>query len=66
MAIVLNGKMFDIDCPVTIKDLLSSKGISADRVAIEVNYQIILKQEWDSFMINDGDQVEVLQFVGGG
>lgn len=66
MAIVLNGKMFDIDCPVTIKDLLSFKGISADRVAIEVNYQIILKQEWDSFMINNGDQVEVLQFVGGG
>jgi len=66
MAIVLNGKTFDIGCPITIKNLLESKGINADRVVVEVNYQIIVKQEWDSFLIGDDDQVEVLQFVGGG
>lgn len=66
MAIVLNGKMFDIDCPITIKDLLISKGIDADRVVVEVNYQIKVKQEWGTFFINDDDQVELLQFVGGG
>ena len=66
MAIVLNGKTFDIGCPITINDLLKSKGVNADRVVVEVNYQIIVKNEWDSSMINDDDQVELLQFVGGG
>ena len=66
MAIIMNGKIFNINCPVTIKDLLNSKGINIDRVAVEVNYQIILKQEWDSYLVNDNDQIEVLQFVGGG
>jgi len=66
MAIVLNGKTFDIACPTTIKDLLKSKGVNADRVVVEVNYHIIVKNEWDSFMINNDDQVELLQFVGGG
>ena len=66
MAIVLNGKTFDIGCPITIKDLLKSKGINAGRVVVEVNYQIIVKNEWDSCMINDDDQVELLRFVGGG
>ncbi len=66
MAIVLNGKVFDTTCPVTIKDLLSLKEMNADRVVVEVNYQIIVKQDWNSFLINDNDQVEVLQFVGGG
>ncbi len=66
MAIVLNGKVFDTTCPVTNKDLLSLKEMNADRVVVEVNYQIIVKQDWNSFLINDNDQVEVLQFVGGG
>jgi len=66
MGIVLNGKGFDAVCPLTIKELLRLKEINFDRVAVEVNYQIIVKRDWDEFVINDGDQVEVLLFVGGG
>lgn len=66
MGIILNGKVFVTDLPLTIKDLLSLKNINADRVAVEVNYQIVLKKEWDKYLICENDQVEVLQFVGGG
>jgi len=66
MSIMLNGKVTEVKCPITIKNLLSEKEINQNRVVVEVNFEIILKKEWEFFQIQDDDQVEVLQFVGGG
>lgn len=66
MPITLNGKIEYFDCPISIFELLNKKGLKPQRVVVEVNYEIIDRKNWGDFLLNENDQVEILQFVGGG
>ncbi|MBN2797190.1 MAG: sulfur carrier protein ThiS [Clostridia bacterium] len=50
----------------TILELLIVNGINAKVVVVEVNGNIIKKNDFDSFILNENDCVEVVSFVGGG
>ena len=41
-------------------------GVDARRVAVEHNLNVVKRAQYDSTSINDGDQVEIVNFVGGG
>jgi thiamine biosynthesis protein ThiS len=62
----LNGDPFEIAGPVSISGLLAELKIDPRRVAVEHNLDIIKRARYDTTMINEGDQVEVVNFVGGG
>jgi thiamine biosynthesis protein ThiS len=62
----LNGEPTQVPGDLDIEGLLSHLGIHADRVAVELNRQIIRKPEWKSTRIESGAEVEVVHFVGGG
>ncbi len=66
MTIVLNGENFQCAKNSTISDLLKSLDLNPKGVAIEHNKKIIKKSDYDKTMLKDGDQVEVVHFVGGG
>lgn len=66
MTIQLNGKSKEFDSPLTILQLLESLGLSPQRVAVEHNREIIKRERYAEVTLEDGDEVEVLQFVGGG
>jgi sulfur carrier protein len=66
LTIRLNGEPFEIAEPVTIRTLLADLKIDYRLVAVEHNLTIIKRAEYDSVVINDGDEVEVVRFVGGG
>jgi len=70
MRITLNGEARDIQQGTTIAMLvvmLSGEGVRDPRgVAIERNLEIVPKSEHASTVIEDGDRIEVVQFVGGG
>lgn len=66
MKIVVNGKEQELDCPVSVKQLLQILDLKGDRVAVEVNLEIVDRQKFDNFKIKEGDTVEVIHFVGGG
>lgn len=66
MQIVLNGENVEAKEGITIIDLLSQLGIGLERVAVEVNLDIVLKARYDAYVLVDGDKVEIVHFVGGG
>ncbi|SCN26508.1 Thiamine biosynthesis protein ThiS [Clostridium sp. N3C] len=66
MKVMINGREEIIDGEMTILSLLNSKGINPSMVVVEHNYEIPDKEKWDSILINDGDNIEIVKFIGGG
>ena len=66
MTITLNGEPHELDGPLTVSALLSRLGIDPRRVAVEHNLFVVRRALYETTTINEGDQVEVVNFVGGG
>lgn len=66
MKIVLNGNPFEFVGPKTIAALLADLEIDARRVAVEHNLIVLKRAAFDTTEVQDGDQVEIVNFVGGG
>jgi thiamine biosynthesis protein ThiS len=64
--IVVNGERKRVPRGLNVSTLLKFLGIEASRVAVELDRAIVRKTSWDSAAIEDGAQVEVVWFVGGG
>ena len=66
MQITLNGERFELDQPVSVTALLARLEIDPRRVAVEHNLEIIKRQRFPDIVVNEGDTVEIVNFVGGG
>ncbi|MER3424030.1 MAG: thiamine biosynthesis protein ThiS [Nitrospiraceae bacterium] len=66
MQIQVNGEPKATRSGLTIAELLRELDIRWDRVAVEVNLQILDKQEFDRRALQEGDRVEIISFIGGG
>ena len=66
MTITLNGDKQELTAPLSVSELLDQLDIDARRVAVELNLAVVKKSAYDSSVIQDGDEVEIVNFVGGG
>lgn len=66
MQIHVNGEPRDIAANLTVADLLSRLDIRGDRVAVELNLEILDRGEFPGKTLKDGDRVEIISFIGGG
>ncbi|HJZ67705.1 MAG TPA: sulfur carrier protein ThiS [Blastocatellia bacterium] len=66
MSIIVNGKETQLPEGAAINDLILSLGLTAQRLAVELNGRIVRRADWDSTRISEGDRVEIVHFVGGG
>ena len=66
MKLQINGQEKEINDDLTVTGLLESLDIDPNRVAVEVNLKIIKRDARDEHKLNDGDSVEIVNFVGGG
>ena len=66
MNILLNNKPEKLFNGLTIKKLLEQKNIKNKYFAIEINRKIIPKSKHDSYVIKDGDKIEIITAIGGG
>jgi len=66
MKIIINGKSKEIAGEVNISELLESFSLPKERIAIELNKQVVRRKDWENIKIADADQIEVIHFVGGG
>jgi thiamine biosynthesis protein ThiS len=64
--ITLNGDPMDLPAPLTVSELLARLQIDPRRVAIEHNLIVLKRATFDTTRIAEGDQVEIVNFVGGG
>ena len=66
MQIILNGKPMHLDDAPTIAELLQREGYAERRVAVEINRAIVPRSLHDTHQLTDGDQIEIVQAMGGG
>jgi thiamine biosynthesis protein ThiS len=66
MMIQVNGETRDIPAGLTVTGLLARLGISAERVAIERNLEILPRPRWEDTTVAPDDRFEIVHFVGGG
>lgn len=66
MTIRLNGDPHEIPEPMSVAALLQRLDIDSRRVAVELNLTVVKRALYDTSIVKDGDEVEVVNFVGGG
>ena len=66
MKISLNGEPYEAEGPLTVSALLRHLQIDPRRVAVEHNLTVLKRAAFDTIEVRDGDQVEIVNFVGGG
>ncbi len=67
MKLIVNGKEGNLAEGLTISQLLIAQEVKMpEMVSVELNGQILIRSEFESTALNEGDKVEFLYFMGGG
>lgn len=66
MKVFINGESKELEQALNINQLLKRLSLPAERIAIELNKEVIRKKDWENIKINDADKIEIVHFVGGG
>jgi len=66
MKLKINGHDQSVEGPITLNALIEQLGMKADRVAVELNLDIVPRGRWVETQLADGDRLEIVHFVGGG
>lgn len=66
MKIVVNGEEKVIPRAMALTDLLGFLGLSDERVAVEVNRDVVPRVRWQETSVGEMDKIEIIHFVGGG
>ena len=66
MEVVVNGEKRDVPEGITVSGLLELLTVAPERVVVELNLAILKRAQGPSTILKRGDQVEIVQFVGGG
>src|SRR4051812_20007959 len=66
MKIRINGDHRDFNEPLTLAELVTTLGMKSDRVAVELNREIVQRTKWTETSLREGDKLEIVHFVGGG
>jgi len=64
--ILVNGESKRIRMGITVAELVEELGLIPDQLAVEYNLNIIKRVQWKEVTLTQGDQVEIVHFVGGG
>ncbi len=62
----VNGKEIVIEDGITLKTFLESTGYNIERIAVELNRNIVPKETYENVILNNSDSMEIVSFVGGG
>lgn len=66
MQLIINGETQEFDEGTSLQSVITALQIEDKVMAAAVNMQIVKKDDWSNFRLNDSDKLELLQFVGGG
>lgn len=66
MKLIINGEEREFGAISTLSELLGKLELKPDRVAVELNRDLIPRERWASSQLANGDKLEIVHFVGGG
>jgi sulfur carrier protein len=64
--ITVNGRSVEIESPMTVEQLLDTVDVPPNYLAVEVNADVVPREEYTTRIVDANDQVEVVTLVGGG
>ena len=66
MRIKLNGEPKGLGEGTTLLGLIEELSLAPERLAVELNHEVVRRADWPSAVLTEGDRVEIVHFVGGG
>lgn len=66
MRIQVNGEAREVDAEISLPQLIGDLSLKAEQIAIELNNRVVRSAEWKNTVLQAGDKVEIVHFVGGG
>ena len=66
MQIHVNGERRELKDESQLSDLLQELSLAPERVAVELNHEVVRRSDWPNTILKEGDRVEIVHFVGGG
>jgi thiamine biosynthesis protein ThiS len=66
ITIVLNGEPYALGAGTRVAELIGTLKMKPSRVAVEINREVVAKAKYAETIVRAGDQVEIINFVGGG
>jgi thiamine biosynthesis protein ThiS len=66
LRVQVNGEIRELPDELTLDALVRQLALAPERVAIELNREVVRRARWAETVMRDGDQVEIVHFVGGG
>lgn len=66
MKVFINGESREIPDEFNLTELLAHLSMPRERVAVELNKEVVRKKDWETITVNDADKIEIIHFVGGG
>ena len=66
MNITVNGENKELEKPVSLDRLLELFSLPSQRIAVELNREVVRRKDWENVIVKDDDRIEIVHFVGGG
>jgi thiamine biosynthesis protein ThiS len=66
MKVFINGETREVPNAVNLSELLKNLSLPSERIAIELNKEVVRKRDWENVKVGDADKIEIIHFVGGG
>lgn len=66
MNINVNGESHDVPEDCSARSLVEILGMQNDKIAMEVNREIVPRSQYDDFTFSENDQIEIVRAIGGG
>jgi sulfur carrier protein len=66
LELLINGELKELGDGLSLEELIKQLGVRKETVVAEVNRRIIQAEQRADCKLSDGDQIELIQFVGGG
>ena len=66
LSVMINGEARRFDAPLSVRGLLASLGQDPAKVAVERNLEIVPRSQYDAVIVDEGDRLEIVHFIGGG
>ena len=66
ISITVNGRQVEVDSEMSVEELLDTVDVPPNYLAVEVNAEVVPREDYGETMVRGGDDVEVVTLVGGG
>lgn len=66
MKVTINGEIKELESEVSLSRLLELFSLPQQRVAVELNKEVVRRQDWETTVVGNDDHIEIVHFVGGG